>query len=434
MLLTLLQWRIVWQVVRGAAGNANGRRAWLRFIVRWQLAGTVWAYLVAMAIDVRVEAFYGFLALVAAWYTAGAWVLVADWHRWAALRDLLRSRGVRGILRVGYFAALGLVLSEALLRGHAFLADDRTPVAQAARSLRLVPGSQFQGRTVNQLGYWDDEFRVHVPPGVFRVAVLGGGVTLAGTAESNYLSQVERQVPGIEVFNFGVAHTGPREHVAQLVHEVAWYRPDLVLVCLTVDESITARVPLPGRFDWRGLRFGQLAGRWLGRSRSWLDPQQLLEPPSDHESYLSSRAGQLTLCRTPLDQAMRESWDETFLHLDDLVAQCQRRELPLAVVLVPCDFQVNRQLCERLQRRAGLTAHQLDLELPQRQLRAFADARSVPWLDLLPHLRSTTALPYERDASSFNDLGNRVAADALGQWLRKQFGSQIDASIQVATH
>lgn len=431
--LTAFQWRIAWLACYVAPRPVAARTAWARFIVRWQLAGTVLAYGVGLGLGSHRDALFAFFVLVAGWYTAGAWVLVADRSRWSAAHRRLTSPGVRRLARGCYYALVVVVVAEGLLRGYAFWADDRLPVAQAARNLRLVPGSQFQGRTVNQLGYWDDEFASHVQPGVFRVAVLGGGVTLGGTAETNYLVRIEREVPGIEVFNFGVAQTGPREHVAQLIHEVANYRPDLILVCLSVDESITARVPLPGRFDWQSLRIGQFTGRLLGRSRSWLDPQQLLEPASGHEAYLSQRAAQLTLCRTPLDDAMRQSWDETLEHLDDLTAQCDRRALPLAVVLVPSDFQVNRQLCDRLRRRSGLEQHQLDLELPQRRLRAFADARDLPWLDLLPHLRAAPAAPFGRDDTSLNETGNRVAAEALGEWLAKRFGPQIAASMQAAT-
>lgn len=249
LLLTVLQWRGAWVLIHGSRFDDGRWVAWGRFIVRWQLAGTVLAYIVALGLPPTRDVLYAFLTIVAAWYTIGLWSWVADRKRFDGLRHLLASRAVQRIARACYRTAVLLVVLETGLRGYAFLADDRTPIAQAAHSLRLVPGSQFQGRTVNQLGYWDDEFGYHVPPGVFRVAVLGGQSTLGGTAESNYLAQVERDVPGIEVCNFGVAQTGPREHVAQLVHEVAFYRPDLVLVCLAVDESITARVPLPGRFD-----------------------------------------------------------------------------------------------------------------------------------------------------------------------------------------
>ncbi len=68
---------------------------------------------------------------------------------------------------------------------------------------------------------------------------------------------------------------------------------------------------------------------------------------------------QLVACRTPIDTRIRSRWQRIYASLDNVIAGCQEAQVPLALVVVPGEFQVNAELRETLLRRSGLAAEQL---------------------------------------------------------------------------
>jgi hypothetical protein len=116
--------------------------------------------------------------------------------------------------------------------------------------------------------------------------------------------------------------------------------------------------------------------------------------------------------------------------LDELVGDCRRQQMAVALVVVPGEFQVNPMLCDTLRQRLGYERQDLDLELPQRRLAAYAESRRVPLLDLLPHLRLCEEPPYQRNDDAWNEQGSLVAAQAIGGWLQSRYGGLISATAQ----
>src|SRR5688572_1578657 len=82
---------------------------------------------------------------------------------------------VRPILKATIIAAVPLLVAETALR----VVENHygRPVIGAAATARLPAGATFGGRTVNALGYVDDEFVAAPTPGKTRVALLGGRAT-----------------------------------------------------------------------------------------------------------------------------------------------------------------------------------------------------------------------------------------------------------------
>jgi hypothetical protein len=395
---------------------------------RWLAVGPVVCYLLALALGPDPAAFHVFVAALAAWKTL-AFVPLALSP--ATRQRLARRLAVPAVTRLGRAAFLlsaALLVSEATVRLYAFVAGDSLPATYVARGRRLPPGELFRGREVNSQGYWDAEFQNKPRPGVFRIAALGDDALLAGSAESNYLAEIERSVPGIEIYNFGLPDAGPREYAAQLGHEVAACRPDLVLTFLSLGDDVTRQLPTPGAFDWRGLGLYQFAARLTAAPGMALDDACEV----DRESYLRAAAGQLAVCRTPLDEAMLARWDESLAWLDRIARYCERNGIPQALVLLPGEFQVSPALCEGLCRNAGYERGQVDLDLPQRRLAAFANERELPLFDLLPHLRAAAEYPFERNGPRLNDGGQRLVAEALGDWLRRRYGTQVTAQAQAS--
>jgi hypothetical protein len=418
LLLSLIQSRIAWRVWQTRPADRADLYLSPRFW-RWQIAGPFVAYLVALAIGPLPGIVFLFLALLSAWNTAA---IAAHWLRRSSRETVAAWLRTRTAVRLGWLSLAGLallVLAESSVRLGAWALGRRLPETYAARSLRLTPGHQVAGRPVNSLGYWDQPFEAAAPSGIVRVAAIGDGAMLAGTAETNPLEQVERRVPGLEVYNFALPHAGPRDYAAQLAADVLAYRPDLVLTFVAVGDDITREQPLPELFDWRSLGLYQLG------AGSWQSDTSLAGGHTSYEDYLRNAGLRLDVCRTPIAPATEECWEAALGHLGEVLSACREADIDAALVVVPAEFQVSANVRDGARRNAGCAVEEIDVELPQRRLAAFASREQVPLLDLLPYLRAADSYPYERNSDRWNDCGNRVAAEALTGWLQHRGQTQV---------
>jgi hypothetical protein len=402
----------------------RGRLFW-----RWQLVGLVVCYAMSMIAGPRIGGEYIFAVSLASWYTAATLPLFAStillnralaWLAWRPLRIVGWS---------AYFLLLTPLATELSLRVYAWSAGADPCGSYLIAAQKLSPGANVAGRTVNPQGYWDDEFQCATQPGLFRVAAVGDDIMLGGTTQLNFLNQIERRVPGLEVYNFGIPHAGPREY-AQQAGEVERYCPDLLLAFVSIGSDITDEPEPPGYFDCRWLHTVQLGSHWFGEAPPSASGDAL-ESSLDQQTYLQQTAARFAICRTPIDDKMRGRWKSAFEHLDLLVSSARKRNIPMAIVVMPGEFQVNPTLCRTLCRRAGYSPEQIDLDLPQRRLADYAKQRGVPMLDLLPHLRASSGPKFRRNSPQLGSAGHAVAAEVLGHWMQSQFGGLIATTAQV---
>lgn len=332
--------------------------------------------------------------------------------------------------RLRWWLAVVLTLGSAVVLGEGlcWLLDRAAgiePFSYASlQSAKLPPGSEFHGASINQLGYRGNDFRTETPDGVLRVAVLGHSAPLTGSSETNSLALIERRMPGVELYNFALPQLTPAEYAAQFKTEVARYRPDVVVVFIQVGDDLRSSSNPAPSYDWRSLRLVQWTAQALELSLPRVHTAADAELQSP-EQQLRGAAQQLAICRTPIDAAQRQQWSSVSGHLRALAARCQARQMPLALVLVPCDFQVSLPLRDVLVRRAGIESSRLDFDLPQRQFERLAQEQHVAAIDLLPHFRSAKVSCFERDRNELNAAGNAIVAQVLGGWLESRYGKQI---------
>src|SRR4029453_15186773 len=105
--------------------------------------------------------------------------------------------------------------------------------------------------TANSLGFPGPEYRPARTPGSFRILVTGDAFTSAGGVDTaqgwprlleHRLTELRKDRP-VEVLNFAITGYGPRQHAAIVDHFVPIYRPDLILVAMSVDEFKDAQTP-----------------------------------------------------------------------------------------------------------------------------------------------------------------------------------------------
>ena len=148
----------------------------------------------------------------------------------------------------------------------------------------------------------------------------------------------------------------------------------------------------------------------------WVDDPALEEPSLSEQVYLeleTSRALVACAAAPPGLELLRGALGE---------ARRAAGEVPLAVLLIPDEFQVEDPLWDEIVARVG--SRTLERDRAQRTIGACLDELGIPYLDLLPALRAVEPgadgrrhLYHARD-THLNARGNRVVAGALAEFLR----------------
>jgi hypothetical protein len=368
---------------------------------------------------------------------AAGWVFLLGFHAYWSLRynanaakGLFASNAqlsLRLVELVSTNVALTLLFAEASLRALAAWSGTSLVVNAAVDGYRLTPGQDYgAGLHGNELGYPGPDFQRNKRPGVYRIAALGDSFAIGPAVPfaDNFLTLLETSLPGVEVYNFGVAGAGPREYYAILERDVWAFQPDLVLLCIFVGNDITESLVTPRHLDLRqhALYLAFQRGWRLLRERGLYAVSQpgLAErcatPPLSPRAYWEIEARRLSVCVQPTSAAMEKKWQRALRYLQEIVFAGSRQRIPLAVVLIPDEFQVNPLVRAEALATAGTDPAVLDLRLPQERLGAFFQDRGVPCLDLLP------AFADVRDAyapcdTHWNVRGNRLAAEQIREWL-----------------
>ncbi len=125
---------------------------------------------------------------------------------------------------------------------------------------------------------------------------------------------------------------------------------------------------------------------------------------------------------------IRASWKNATAMLSFMVEESRRRQIRVGVVYIPDPVQYDPRFFTN---RSPIFASTVDLDRSwlvsdtplQADLRRWADEADVPFFDLTGALRAALAtsggpLNYLKD-THLNPSGNRVAADALSDWIRQ---------------
>jgi hypothetical protein len=342
-------------------------------------------------------------------------------------RSCPKRAWARGLELVLTNLALVLLLGELALRGAISWQGGSLLVSQALDAHRLRPGHDYGGGLRgNRLGYPGRDFEPERPPGVLRVAALGDSFAVGPAVpfSENYLTVLERSLAGVEVYNFGVSGAGPREYAAILEEDVWTHQPDLVLVSLFVGNDVTETLATPRHLDPRQHALYLLGERgWrLLRERCRQPaapesaPSRAAAPALSPQTFREVEARRLAVCFHPAEPAMEKKWQRALGHLDAIVQSCRRKAVPLVVVLIPDEFQVNSAVLADAIDESGIERGRVDVELPQRRLRAFFAERGVPCLDLLPAFAGAEDTYAPRD-THWNERGNRLAAGRIREWI-----------------
>jgi len=331
---------------------------------------------------------------------------------------------------VAFNLALTLFLSEGGLRLYGAWSGRSLLVADTLDAYKLKPGHDYGGGLRgNNLGYPGKDFVIEKQPGVRRLAVLGDSFAVGPAVPfgDNFLTLLESNLPNIQVYNFGISSTGPREYQTVLQEDVWQFHPDVVLVCVFVGNDITETLAIPRGMSLRNhalYLFLNRAGRMIHeRSRQPFlsipsSPDPFPRPALAEATFREVEARRLSICQFPPRPGMEKKWQQALLYLDAIVDDCKSHQVPVGFILIPDEFQVNSSVLSVALTDANLGLQDVDLCMPQQRLQEFCDDRDVPCLDLLPFFNGVPDTHAPRD-THWNMRGNRLAADEIAPWLTR---------------
>ena len=314
---------------------------------------------------------------------------------------------------------------------------------------------------INSRGYRGREYPWNRPAG-FRILGLGDSFAFGFGVEEDdtYLARLERALTDrqVEVINAGLAGMGPDNEVRLLAADGQGLRPDLVLLGFFVGNDLMDVLTGPHRTRlsdgaptlpdgflerwYRPLRQGRMESRPLARSptslRLPIPFKGFLRRNSHAYRFLAGRVGRLRMAwQAPRDRApaaefnpfqpeafclrayppeFDQAWTLTRAALDEMKAWCDAHGSRLAIVAIPTEAQVYPARWAEVRRRYDLREEDFDLEKPQRLLTAFAAERGIPFIDLLPALRTASGtggpLYFETDIH-WTARGHAVAGEEI---------------------
>lgn len=370
-----------------------------------------------------------------------------------------RARDVVATIGLVSFGVIGaLVLAELLFRAAGVAAAPAAMQAlitrhdtlgwtyAAGREAWNVSGEFRVLVRINSKGLHDLERSYAKRGGIFRILALGDSMTagLQVPEERVFTRVLEETLNAghgsrrVEAINAGVSGYGTTQALLYLEHEGRKYQPDVVILGFYIGNDVADNSPRLG-----GARVGPPESR---ASLRRLRVYQVLADAARSVGPVAERliaSGVMTdflLSYDVYHQRPTPQWQEAWAVTKALIVRFQDVAAGLGavpvVVLFPSREQVHADIWHDTVRRYGrLQQLDIDLEWPNRRLRAFLEERQGNYLDLLPEFRKEAAttrerLYFERDGH-WNESGHRLAATAIGEYLHAR--ELLPASAALAT-
>jgi hypothetical protein len=345
----------------------------------------------------------------------------------------------------------------------------------AAAGFRLRPSppgdDPASDNHVNAFGFRDREHPLHRSPGTRRILGVGDSHVYGAVAPPlNFLRVAQAELartlptdsPPVEMLLMGCPGWNTDNEAGIVASLGPALAPDLVVLCFSVDTDVTGN-PVRGSVIQgnllytgaqepllNGLRKSRLfvlaeqvtlrrvtaAARRLGRALTGrpsavaargdvdgtADPDTALPPPTRH--YLGRQVRLLPLFARASDTRTVGLWREPERQLDLFAAACRATDTPWVLLVIPAEIQVDAALRRVVLMRAGRPAADLDFDLPQRRLAAWARTRDVALIDPLAALRAARAQVrlYVPNNSHWNVRGNALAGELLAKALAPRLG------------
>lgn len=293
----------------------------------------------------------------------------------------------------------------------------------------------------NSGGMRDREHQTEKPAGVFRILLLGDSFmeALQVPFERSFPSLLERKLNlaggRVEVINASVSGWGTDDELRYLEQYGLAWKPDLVLVAVTLHNDISDNL----RQEWHRLIDGQLVevpkqpfsrlrygviqvkGFVATRIQLYQLWRRVRHGGEMRQIATNLNSHMVSLFRDPPPELIArgvEITDSLFSRLQQVASSGGAK---VAMMLLPLHAQLSDVSFAELVREAGAATETMVLDKPQQDLRAIASRLQIPLIDLLPAFRQWTAdssspLFLQQDGH-WNETGHRIATSTAVDFL-----------------
>lgn len=294
----------------------------------------------------------------------------------------------------------------------------------------------------NSAGMRDREHALEKRDGLFRVLVLGDSFIEANQVrfEDSFVSLLERQLlektgQEIEVISGSVSGWGTDDELTYLMREGIKYKPDLVLVAMTIHNDINDNLMeeyhtfINGKLDQKPIVLVPGPSYALLKVKEWLNAHSHLYKMSfqafqarwsaEQGKSLESHVGGL-LRKVPSDR-IRLGWDMTEQLFKKLVEIARNSDAKVVVVMLPLSVQIYTESLDNFLTANGLRQEDIDLLKPQETMAEMGRRLGFPLVDLLPIFRSTKEQCrcelFVPNDGHWNEKGHVIAANLTSDQL-----------------
>lgn len=299
----------------------------------------------------------------------------------------------------------------------------------------------------NSAGMRDYDHSLEKSPGVYRILVLGDSFMEANQVkfEDAFVSLLERQLGGvtghsIEVINASVSGWGTDDELMYLMREGLKYRPELVLVGMTLHNDIQdnqdeefhvftdGHLQEKPRLEMSLGDFVFLQMKEFLASHSHLY-QVLLRAKrfswvQQEGNRLSSHVASL-ITKQPTPEVVR-AWDMTRHLFRKMKVESLKQGANVAVFLIPLWVQVSEERLKGFLTEHQLSMEQIVLDQPQSHMKGIGQEEQIEIIDLLPDFqRAEKEDPqklYLLDDGHWTAEGHRLAASIVKKRLNSLVG------------
>jgi len=371
------------------------------------------------------------------------------------MKDLVKKT-IFAAIAVFIAIVLTLAVLEVVFRVRAVVAKDdygfRDECVAAAPGVgyRYKADCRLKEFYINGEGFRGKELPKEKDKETFRIACLGDSYTASTTAGEHdaYPAALERYLrsngmPQAETMNMGVFGYDTTQE-AEFYHRFGkQYHPDLVVLGIYLGNDINDNIR-DYRYD---VYDGQLVTWPLDKNKYW--KKRIALSSYFYRWYKSRRKKKITAGGVVAEKRIggftegylnyqrdvalgvfsksadatpywQERWNKTFSAIEGLRREAEENGARLLVVVMPPEVQVNRRFFDTAVKQFGLDASDYDFTLPGRKIIGFCRGARLDCIDLYPVLLAAQkrAPQYAPDTGHWNAAGNRLAADAIGRYIR----------------
>lgn len=294
----------------------------------------------------------------------------------------------------------------------------------------------------NSAGMRDREHGFDKPLGVYRILVLGDSFMEANQVklEDAFVSVLEKSLSNktgrvIEVVNASVSGWGTDDELTYLMREGVKYRPDLVLVAMTLHNDVSDNLVEEyhefnnGRIEQRPVIMVPWSSHLSVSVKEWMASHSHLyqvilrgirvNVVSKQGRSLQSHVAGL-LRRVP-ESHIQVGWEMTRELLQKMRQTADTINARMVIMLLPLSVQVYEETLPDFLASNSLKEVDIDLFKPQKVMQAIGVDIRVPIVDLHPVFHETKATCrcalFVPNDGHWNKLGHQIAGEAAERGL-----------------